>query len=210
MASNLFKAAKAKAPVKAAGKQKTEVVIADKVFHTVLHRLATVNREMDALKSEAVVLSAEVKERGIESFAKMFKTNGKYPGSFLITATGNKSLKDANFMFIPVDKYITMDEERFDELKGVYGDVAEEKTVYELDSELVDKYGDIISELIEKCKKIPQDAKDRLIIPKTTYGVKKGTIEEALTIATKKKSTISIVLEDIRPIYQLKNVKIKE
>ena len=49
-------------------------------------------------------------------------------------------------MFLPTDMYIKIDEERSEELKKKYGeDIVTEKTVYTMDTELVDNYVDIIS-----------------------------------------------------------------
>ena len=63
--------------------EKTEVVITEPAFHLSLSRLAEVNAEIDSLSAEAAVLGAEVKERGVQEFIKLYKENKKYPGSFL-------------------------------------------------------------------------------------------------------------------------------
>ena len=75
-----------------------------------------------------------------------------------------------------------------------------------MDATLVEKYADVIGELIEKCGKITQDDKEKLISAVVKYEVTKGTIADLKTkYATK---PINEVLEDIKPVYQMKNVKI--
>jgi hypothetical protein len=211
--ANLFNAAKSKGPAPKAAKQKAEVVVTDKGFHASLFRLADVNSQMDALKAEASVLTSDVKERAIIEFAKLYKDTQKFPGSFNIVAkNGNKA--DASLMFIPTDRYLTMDEERFEEVKEKYGEgiVAEEKTTYEMNADLIEKYGEIISDLIENCSEIEEADKALLISAKTTYNVKKGTISDVpgLVADLKKKDvtvTMDEIIEDIHPVYQLKSVK---
>ena len=211
MATNLFAKAKETAPAKSSSKQKELVTINDKAFHTTLNRLAKVNRELDKLKAESAVLTAEVKEVGINTFSKLFKNGGKNPGSFNIASIGVTNLEEATFMFVPTDKYITIDEERYNELNELtkeYGNVAEEKTVFELDAELIDKYGEILSDLIMSSSKIPAEVKEKLIIAKTSYSIKKGTIDNASEIAKQSKVSITEILEEVKPIYQIKGLKL--
>jgi hypothetical protein len=204
---NMFAKAKAKGATKAAKPQKEEVIIKDPNFHMNLHRLATINSEIDTLSAEAAVLGAEVKERGISEFTRLYQSTEKYPGSFNIQATGFKGLDTASFMFIPTDRYIKIDEDRYNELTETHGEgIATETTTYIMDSKLVEKHGETISELIAKCKSIPQEDKDALIQAVVSYTVAKGTISDL----TKYDATIPEMLEDIKPVYQLKNVKIDE
>jgi len=204
---NMFAKAKAKGATKAAKPQKEEVIIKDANFHMNLHRLAEVQTQMDELGAEASILAAEVKERGISEFTKLYQGTNKYPGSFNIQATGFKGLDNASFMFIPTDRYIKIDEDRYNELVDQHGeDIATETTTYIMDSKLVEKHGETISELIAKCKSIPQEDKEALIQAVVSYTIAKGTISDL----TKYDATIPEMLEDIKPVYQLKNVKVDE
>jgi hypothetical protein len=205
--TNLFAAAKAKGATASNKPQKEEVVIKDPQFHLNLSRLAEVNQEMDALSAEANVLAATVKERSIKEFTKLYDTSGKYPGSFNLRATGVKGQPDASLMFIPTDKYIKIGEERYNELTETYGEgIATEKTTYIMDAGLVEKYAEELSDAISKIKAIPEDDKKKLIQAVVSYEIAKGTISELPSYP----ATITEMLEEIKPVYQMKNVKIEE
>jgi hypothetical protein len=169
-----------------------------------LARLAEVNQEIDALSAEASILAGTVKERSIKEFTKLYEANGKYPGSFNIRATGLKGQEDASLMFIPTDKYIKIGEERYKELVESYGEgIAEEKTTYTMDAALIEQYGELLSEAIHKIKGIPDSDKKKLISATVSYSIKKGTISDL----PKFPATITEMVEEIRPIFQLKNIK---
>jgi hypothetical protein len=205
--ANLFKAAKEKGATASGAPKKTEVVIKDPKFHLNLSRLADVNRQIDELSAESAVLNGEVKERSISEFAKLYESNGKYPGSFIIKAEGMKKLPSASLMFIPTDKYIKIGEERFEELRGTYGEeIVEETTTYTMDAKLIEQYGELLSDAISKIKAIPESDKKKLISAVTSYSIKKGTISEL----DKFRATIPEMLEEIKPVYQMKNVKIDD
>jgi hypothetical protein len=203
--ANLFKVAKEKGATASPSPQKTEIVINDVKMHLNLSRLVELNTQIDELSAESSILAAEIKERSINEFANLYESSGKYPGSFIIRASGMKKLPTASLMFIPTDKYIKIGEERYNELVENYGeDIATEKTTYNMNSELVEKYGELLSEAISKIKGIPDNDKKKLISAVTSYEVKKGTISEL----EKFDGTISEMLEEVKPIYQIKNIKI--
>ena len=205
--ANLFKAAKEKGATASGAPQKTEVVVNDPQFHLNLSRLAEVNRQIDELSAESTVLAAEVKERSIREFSDLYLRNGKYPGSFIIRGEGVKKMPSASLMFIPTDKYIKIGEERFEELKQTYGeDLVEETTTYNMDAKLIEQYGELLSEAISKIKGIPDKDKEKLISATTSYSIKKGTISDLDQFG----GTIPEMLEEIKPVYQMKNVKIDE
>lgn len=205
--ANLFKAAKEKGATASGAPKKTEVVIKDPKFHLNLSRLADVNRQIDELSAESAVLNGEVKERSISEFAKLYESNGKYPGSFIIKAEGMKKLPSASLMFIPTDKYIKIGEERFEELRGTYGEeIVEETTTYTMDAKLIEQYGELLSDAISKIKAIPESDKKKLISAVTSYSIKKGTISEL----DKFGATIPEMLEEIKPVYQMKAIRIDD
>jgi hypothetical protein len=203
--SNLFKAAKAKGATASAAPSKTEVVVNDPTFHANLSRLAEVNSQIDELSAESKVLSDEVKQRSIKEFVSLYESTGKYPGSFNIIGTGMSGQPDASLMFIPTDKYIKITEDRYNELAETYGqELVVEKTTYVMDAELIEQYGDLLSDAISKIKGIPDSAKAKLIKAVVSYEIAKGTIQEL----PKYPATITEMIEEIKPVFQQKNVKV--
>jgi hypothetical protein len=203
--SNLFKAAKEKGATASAAPTKTEVEINDPIFHANLSRLAELNAQIDELMAETKVLTDEVKGRSTSEFTKLYEKNGKYPGSFIIKSIGMVGQPEASLMFIPTDKYIKINEERFIELSSAYGPtIVNEKTTYVMDSELVEKYGEPLSNAIAKITEIPDSDKAKLIKALVSFEIAKGTIQEL----HKYRATIGEMLEEIKPVYQMKNVKV--
>ena len=204
--ANLFAKAKAKGATATAKAEKLTVEINDPLFHTNLTRLAEINEEVAELNAESGILKATVKERGIEEYQKLYESDLKNPGSFNIKAV-NEGQSSSSFQFITSDKYISIDEDRFEELQKKYGEeIVDEKTVYIMDSKLVEKYAEEISELINNSEVIEAKDKEKLISAKVSYNVTKGTISDLKTKYSSK--PVLELLEDIKPVYSLKNVKV--
>ena len=196
--TNLFAAAKTAAPAKPAKAQK-EVVKIDSIASD-LERLAQVQEQIDALTAEAKLLTETVKSESINAFVNLYEKKASYPGSFEIEAG------KASMLFIPMDKYITINEERASELASKYGEeMVDEQTTYTMDAALVEKYGEEISNLIMKSKKISDEDKTKLIGATVKYSVKKGTI----SVITDKFADFGVdeVVMDIKPVFSMKNVK---
>jgi len=197
--TNLFAAAKTAAPAKPAKAQK-EVVKIDSIASD-LERLAQVQEQIDALTAEAKLLTETVKSESINAFVELYEKKNSYPGSFEIEAG------TASMLFIPMDKYITINEERAGELQAKYGEeIVEEQTTFTMDAALIEKYGEEISNLIMKSKKIEEADKMKLISANVKYAVKKGTI----SVITDKFADYGVdeVVMDVKPVFSMKNVKI--
>ena len=207
---NLFKVAKEKGGTASPKPQKEEVVISEPRFHMNLSRLANIKLQIAELSAEHDVLEGEIKERCIREFVDLYKRNSKFPGSFIIRGTSKTTkLKPASLMFVATDKYLKIGEERHLELQGTYGkEISLEKTTYTMNAELIEKYGEVISDLIGKCKAIPEEDKEKLIAATTSYEVKKGTLNNALERFPK--HDLAQVIDDVKPVYQMKNVKLEE
>ena len=198
--TNLFAAAKTNAPADTKAKAQKEVVTINSIASD-MERLAQVQEQIDSLTAEAKMLTETVKSESINAFVDLYEKKSKYPGSFNIEAG------KASMLFIPMDKYISLNEERANELTDKYGaDMVEENTTYTMDSALVEQYGEEISNLIMKSKKIAEEDKARLISATTKYAVSKGTI----SVLTEKFGDFGIdeIVSDIKPVFSMKNVKI--
>ena len=195
---NLFATAKQKQEKKP---KNEKVSFRNDNFSAELERLAEIQSKIDALTAEAKLLTDSVKGEAIDAFLNLYETGRKFPGSF------NFESGKASMMFIPVDRYIKIDQVRSEELADKYGeDIIEEKTTYTMNSELVDKYGEVISDIIIKSKKIDDADKAKLIAASTEYMVAKGTISSLENFKHKKAE----ILEDIKPIFMMKNISVEE
>jgi hypothetical protein len=200
--ANLFKKAQEKPTVKAKAKdQKVRISIEDPSFYDKIERLEELQDVMKSAKARADMISDELREVGKSEWSKLYEKTGKNPGSVML-----EHIKDRNvsqLMFITADKYITVTKERAEELTETFGeDIIEEKTTFSFDNEMVEKYGEILSELIEKSD-IPEKDKEKIIKASTIFSIKKGTIDDL-----PKYGDVAEVMEAVKPVISLKNVEI--
>jgi hypothetical protein len=199
MTQNLFDKSKATATVKKA--EKHEVVNISKNYEKDLARMAEIEAELATLEAEKTTLDAGVREEAKIAMIKLYDSKKSFPGTLKVIA-GSRS-----FLFITSDKYIKIDEERAKELIKKYGkEIVSEKTVFTLNSEMVEKYAPVLSDLIMKSKKITNEDKEKLIESSTTWIVAKGIIEK-LRNAIYAKFNLNNIVEDIRPIFSVKAIK---
>lgn len=196
MATNLFDKSKATATVKKA--EKHEILTISKEFEKSLERMAAIDAKMAELKAEKDILDLDVREAAKGGMINLYNQKKAFPGTLKIIA-GTRS-----FLFITSDKYITIDEDGAKELIKKYGkEIITENTVFTLDSKLVEKYSQVLSDLIMNSKKILAEDKEELIKSTTTWSIAKGTIEK-LRNTTFAKFNLNKVIEDIRPIFSVK------
>lgn len=205
MATNLFSKAKKSAPAKTtkAKDQKVRIKIEDESFFDKVAKLEELNDTMKAAKAKADMISDELRDLGKSEWAQLYEQTGKNPGSVMLEHVN--SVDDvAQLMFVPSDKYITINAERAEELQDIYGEeIVEEKTVFSFDNEMIEKYGEILSRLIEESTEIAEKDKEKIIKATTTYSVAKGTIDDF-----KKYGEVSEMIEVVKPVVALKNVEI--
>lgn len=187
------------------GKKKTDKVIVkvtSEQFDKDLQRFAELKAELDTVQAKLDMVEADFKPSCISLFNEQYKEKGVYPESFIAT-----SKSGASIMIVPTDRYIKPTDETFAELNEKYnGEITETIHEFIMDKDLVQQYGNEISKAITKAN-IPDDVKKKLIVAKTTISVKKGSIQKAMTVG---KGNISEFIEDIRPVFQLKNPKLGE
>ena len=188
--TNLFAATTTKtaAPKKADKKVVSAHELGDKV-----KRFADLKNQIDALTGELKMIEGDIKGKGRELFVQEYKRERRTPDNFKIQdQTGSSCL------FIVMDKYTAVDEEKAAILKDFDG-LLGENVVYKFNTELVEKYGSILSELILNCPDIADEDKGNLISGERTYSVNKGSIDRLLQFANPEQ-----VLELINPICALK------
>lgn len=201
MAANLFAKKTAKAPAKK--NDKLNVNVSGKEFAEKLDKFATLKAQIENLESELAMSQEFVKATSIAEFAKLVETKKNNPGSFTLTSDNGGTV-----MFLPTKRYIKIDEAAAENLKETYGEsIVEETTKYSFNTEVLMKNMDVISELIQNSTEISDDDKENLIEGITTFTIEKDTLDKVYVLANESKNSVSEVLEDIQPVYQLKTPK---
>jgi len=202
--ANLFAKAKKSAPAKTtkAKDEKIRIAIEDTTFFDKIEKLEVLQDQMKVAKAKADMISDELRDLGKSEWAKLYDQTGKNPGSVMLEQANAEDV--AQLMFIPTDKYITITPERAEELQETYGaEIVEEETTFSFDSAMIEKYGEILSRLIEESDEIKDTDKEKIIKATTKYSVAKGTIDKFATYGD-----VNEVMEAVKPVVALKNVEI--
>lgn len=205
MAGSLFSKAKKAAPAKPAKakEQKVRIPVDDPDFFEKVSKLEQLNDTMKSAKAKADLISDELKGIAKDKWVELYQDTKKNPESVMIVQE-NEMGDTAQFMFVPTDRYITINEERAEELKEEYGDeIVDEKTTFSFDDLMIEKYGEILSEMIENCDEIPDKDKEKIIKATTTYTVAKGTIDKFLVYGE-----AAELMETVKPVVALKNIEV--
>lgn len=201
MAANLFAKKTAKAPAKK--NDKLNVNVSGKEFAEKLDKFATLKAQIENLESELAMSQEFVKATSIAEFAKLVETKKNNPGSFTLTSDNGGTV-----MFLPTKRYIKIDEAAAENLKETYGEsIVEETTKYSFNTDVLMRNMDVISDLIQNSTEISDDDKENLIEGITTFTIEKDTLDKVYVLANESKNSVSEVLEDIQPVYQLKTPK---
>jgi len=204
MATNLFAKAKKSAPAKTtkAKEQKVRLAVEDANFFTNVQKLEELQDQMKSAKAKADMISDEIRDVAKEAWLKQYETTGKNPESVMVVQENGEDV--AQLMFVPTDKYITITEARAEELRETYGEeIVTEETTFGFDAAMIEKYGEILSRLIEESDEIDEKDKEKIITAKTTYAVAKGTIDKFTDYGD-----VVEVMEAVKPVVALKNVEI--
>ena len=203
--ASLFDKAKKSAPAKTTNTkdQKVRITIEDASFFDKVSKLEQLNDTMKVAKAKADMISDELRDLAKTEWAKLYQQSGKNPGSVMLEHV-NSNDDTAQIMMVPSDKYISITAERAEELQETYGEeIVEEKTVFSFDNDMIEKYGDILSRMIEESSEIADKDKEKIIKATTAYSVAKGTIDDF-----KKYGDVSEMIEMVKPVVALKNVEV--
>lgn len=203
MAKNLFAKAKTSAPkTKAAKNEKVRIRVKEEGFFNKVQKLEELNDQMKSAKAKADMISDELRDVAKSEWVKYYDQTGKNPGSVMIEQLDGEDV--AQLMFVPTDKYITVNEERAEQLREEYGEeIVEEDTTFSFDSLMIEKYGEVLSRLIEDCEEIDEDDKEKIIKATTKFSVAKGTIDKM-----KEYGDVEVVMEAVKPVVALKNIEV--
>jgi hypothetical protein len=202
--ANLFAKAKKTAPAKTtkAKEQKVRLTVEDANFFSNVQKLEELQDQMKTAKAKADMISDEIRDVAKDAWLNQYQTTGKNPESVMICQENGEDV--AQLMFVPTDKYITITQERAEELQETYGEeIVEEETTFSFDATMIEKYGEILSRLIEESDEIKDTDKEKIIKATTKYSVAKGTIDKFATYGD-----VNEVMEAVKPVVALKNVEI--
>ena len=202
--ANLFAKAKKAAPAKttAAKDKKVRLQVTDPTFFSKVEKLEQLNDTLKSAKAQADMISDEIKDMAKSEWVDYYSQTGKNPESVMIVQ--EVAGDTASVMFIPTDKYITVTEARAEELRETYGEeIVEEDTTFAFDSAMIEKYGEVLSMLIENCADITDADKEKIIKATTKYSVAKGTIDKL-----NQYGDVTEVMEAVKPVVALKNVEV--
>ena len=202
--ANLFAKAKKAAPAKttAAKDKKIRLQVTDPTFFSKVEKLEQLNDTLKSAKAQADMISDEIKDMAKSEWVDYYTQTGKNPESVMIVQ--EVAGDTAQVMFIPTDKYITVTEARAEELRETYGEeIVEEDTTFAFDSAMIEKYGEVLSMLIENCADITDADKEKIIKATTKYSVAKGTIDKL-----NQYGDVTEVMEAVKPVVALKNVEV--
>ena len=199
---NLFSKAKSTAPKTKAKDEKVRINLNDSDFFSKVSLLEELQDRMKSDKAQADMISDEIKDLSKEEWVRLYEKTGKNPGSIHIeSVVGDQT---ATVMYVPSDKYITLNADKADQLMEKYGqDIVEEKTTFSFDNDMIEKYGEVLSNLIMSCDDISDDDKEKIIKATTAYSVAKGTIDRMRSYGA-----VSEIMDEIRPVISLKNVEV--
>lgn len=201
---SLFSKAKAtaKTTTPKAKDSKASCIVNDPDFFNKVQMLEILQENMKRDKAKADMLADEIKEVSKDEWVSLYEKTGVNPGSILIEA--EQDGETASVMFVPSDKYISIGGDRAEELVEKYGEgIVEEKTTFSFDNFMIEKYGDILSRMIEESTEIADSDKDKIIKAVTTFSVAKGTIDKMRQFGK-----VAEVMEEVKPVVALKNVEI--
>lgn len=201
--ANLFSKAKKAAPKTTKAKdEKVRITIEDASFFDKVEKLEQLNDRMKSDKAKADMISSEIRDLGKSEWAKFYSEIGKNPGTVMIENVKGEDV--AQVMFVPTDKYITINEERADELRDTYGEeIVEEETTFSFDAKMIEKYGEVLSDLIMNSADIAEADKEKIIQATTKFSVAKGTLDKFADYGD-----VEEVMENVRPVVALKNIEV--
>ena len=202
--ANLFAKAKKAAPAKttAAKDKKIRLQVTDPNFFAKVEKLEQLNDTLKSAKAQADMISDELKDLAKAEWCDYYAKTGKNPESVMICQ--DVAGDTAQLMLVPSDKYITVTEARAEELRETYGEeIVEEETTFSFDSAMIEKYGEVLSMLIENCPDIADADREKIIKATTKYSVAKGTIDKL-----NQYGDVTEVMEAVKPVVALKNVEV--
>ena len=199
--ANLFDKSKKKAPKAKKATEKRIISLAEEAMNATFKRIIELKTEIDTAGGELKTLLASATGEGKRLFVETYVKEQKNPGSFyMATPDGQKVL------VVPMERYPKVDEDTQVMLNEVFGEDEDspvnEETIYSFEPRLLEKYGGVISAMIEASDEIDDDDKEDIFVATTTLAIKKGTIDKLHTLG---EGNVEENFELLQPGFQMKN-----
>jgi hypothetical protein len=192
----MFGGAKAK-PTTAKAKDDKETVLIAGLSEKLLD-LQKLKGDIADLESILTVLTDEVKNISKDQYVDLYIKNKTNPNTFLIKDD------EGCVMVLPTDKYNEkqLTEERIAELRKKYGkDIVQTTEKFYFDPVILERNLEKVESLLMNSPDISDADKDGLILKEVKNTIRKGAIDDLL----KYDPNVRDVLDDIQPVFQLKN-----
>lgn len=199
----LFSAAKTVATKKATADKHENIELSEQEYPGITEKLKQIEEIRGRIEEDEAALAlvtGEVKEIAKDKFLDLYSQNGRNPNTFKMRGELGGCI-----MVIPQDKYIMINAERANEITKEHGSSwIEKKDEFYFNNDMLAKYEEVISDLILNSSQIADEDKGNLIKTKTTYSIKKESIDK---IYNNVKTKMKEILTMINPVFQLKNCK---
>lgn len=207
--SNLFSTAKKKTTTTKATSSherltpSKDVMEADELYD-IVEEFEDVQTRGKKLKAREDMLKGQLREVGLDTYLEKYEEDKKNPGTVIIEA--RKEGDVAQYLFVPTDRYkMVRTEEEADVLDEKFGEgTVERETTFSFDPAMLEKYSDVISELIESSKEIKDTDKGKLFVATEKFKIKGGTIDTLDNFDGEVKD----VFEELKPVVAIKNAQV--
>jgi hypothetical protein len=169
----IFKLAKITEKTTSKGKEKRQGVAIEGI-ESDISRYEELKAIMKNAKAESDLIGGRIKEVGSQKWLELYEQSGTNPNSI------NLIDGDETIMLQVKDAYKKVEPEKKVILQENYPDLVETTVVFTFNDTLLDKYGEVVFNLIKNSKEIAEQDKDNLIKGESTTKIKKGSIDKIL------------------------------
>jgi len=187
-----FKLAKITEKTTPKGKVKRQGVVIEGI-ESDISRYDELKAIMKNAKAESDLIGGRIKEVGFQKWLELYEQNRTNPNSIdLIDG-------DENIMLQVKDSYKKVEPEKRAILQENYPDLLETTIVYTIDTTLLDKYGEVLTNLINNSKDIEEKDKDKLVKGESTTTIKSGSVDKLLNYPNPEE--VFTLIEPVMALY---------
>jgi hypothetical protein len=161
------------------------------VSETLIRKFKKLDAQNKILVGELSQVKDQLKDEYFEQFLTTYTDQGICPPCTWENIGVQWSIKDA---------YPKLTLDRFQQLNNEFNNIAEEKTVYQFNTSVLERNMAAIEKAIVGCKDISLEDKANLLVKKTTHAIRKGVLSNASHYGD-----IEKVIMSVMPIMALKS-----